>query len=115
MPTPRFTTWCAFPDPNPADADGLVAYGGDLSPQRLLAAYAQGIFPWPDAANWPVLWFSPDPRMVLLPAELHVSRSLQKSLNKRSFEVRFDTAFAQVVHLCATTPRPGQGGTWITE
>jgi leucyl/phenylalanyl-tRNA--protein transferase len=114
VPLPRFPQHLAFPDPQQADAEGLVAYGGDLSPQRLLAAYAQGIFPWPYNARWPMLWFSPDPRMVLLPASLHVSRSLQKTLNKGSFEVRLDTAFAQVIRHCATAPRPGQKGTWIT-
>lgn len=114
MPRRRFTSGLAFPDPRQADADGLVAYGGDLSPQRVLAAYAQGIFPWPCDEDWPVLWFSPDPRMVLLPSDLHVSRSLRKALNKRTFEVRFDTEFVQVIHLCATTKRPGQRGTWIT-
>jgi leucyl/phenylalanyl-tRNA--protein transferase len=114
MPTSRFTNHIAFPDPRQADADGLVAYGGDLSPQRLLAAYTQGIFPWPYDENWPVLWYSPDPRMVLLPTDLHVSHSLQKMLHRRTFEVRFDTAFAQVIHRCATTKRPGQRGTWIT-
>ena len=104
----------AFPDPNQADADGLVAYGGDLNPQRLLSAYAQGIFPWPHDETWPLLWFSPDPRTVLMPAELHISHSLRKMLDKRRFEVRFDTAFAQVVQACATVPRPDQEGTWIT-
>lgn len=110
----RFTSQFAFPDPSQADANGLVAYGGDLSPQRLLAAYAQGIFPWPYDDTWPLLWYSPDPRMVLVPIELHISRSLRRTLNQRQFEVRLDTAFAQVVRACATTRRPGQLGTWIT-
>jgi leucyl/phenylalanyl-tRNA--protein transferase len=104
----------AFPDPNLADDDGLVAYGGDLHPQRVLTAYAQGIFPWPHHEDWPILWFSPNPRLVLLPADLHVSRSLRKTLKQCRFEVRFDTAFARVVQACATTKRPGQQGTWIT-
>ena len=103
-----------FPDPNMADADGLLAYGGDLHPQRLLAAYAQGIFPWPAREDWPVLWYSPDPRMVLVPTALHISHSLRKTLKKRLFEVRFDTAFAQVIRACAQVPRSGQSGTWIT-
>jgi leucyl/phenylalanyl-tRNA--protein transferase len=114
MPTPHFTNRIAFPDPRQADADGLVAYGGDLSPQRLLVAYAQGIFPWPYNEDWPVLWYSPDPRMVLLPSDLHVSHSLQKTLHRRMFEVRFDTAFVQVIHRCATAKRPAQRGTWLT-
>jgi leucyl/phenylalanyl-tRNA--protein transferase len=110
----RLTRRIAFPDPHEADADGLLAYGGDLSPQRLLTAYAMGIFPWPYGEVWPLLWFSPDPRMVLLPSALHIPHSLQKILKKRVFEVRFDTAFAQVVRACAMTKRPGQRGTWIT-
>jgi len=103
-----------FPDPREADAAGLVAIGGNLDPQRVLAAYAQGIFPWPYDAGSPVLWFSPDPRMVLRPAELHVSKSLQKLIAKHSFEVRYDTAFAEVIRRCAAVRRPGQRGTWIT-
>lgn len=114
MPRQRFANPWAFPDPNLADADGLVAYGGDLRPERLLAAYAQGIFPWPHDAHWPLLWFSPDPRMVLVPSALHVSRSLRKTLRHGDFEVRFDTVFAQVIRACATIPRPTQRGTWIT-
>src|SRR5438445_5332837 len=103
-----------FPDPREADAAGLVAFGGSLDPRRVLAAYAQGIFPWPYDAGSPVLWFSPDPRMVLRPAELHVSKSLQKLIAKQSFEVRYDTAFAEVIRRCAAVRRPGQRGTWIT-
>ncbi|MGE3536710.1 MAG: leucyl/phenylalanyl-tRNA--protein transferase [Candidatus Tectimicrobiota bacterium] len=114
MPRRRFPAPFSFPDPNLADADGLVAYGGDLHPQRLLAAYAQGIFPWPHREDWPMLWFSPDPRLVLLPEALHISRSLHKTLKRGTFEVRCDTAFAQVMQACAETPRPGQEGTWIT-
>jgi leucyl/phenylalanyl-tRNA--protein transferase len=115
MPTRDFTGHYSFPDPRKADAEGLVAYGGDLNPQRVLAAYAQGIFPWPYDAAAPLLWFSPDPRMVLRPADLHISRSLQRAINKQSFEVKFDTAFAKVIRQCATIRRPGQKGTWITD
>lgn len=103
-----------FPDPNEADAEGLVAYGGDLDPQRVLAAYAQGIFPWPYDETTPLLWFSPDPRMVLRPHDLHVGRSLQKIIARHTFEVRFDSAFDEVIRQCAATRRPGQRGTWIT-
>ncbi len=103
-----------FPDPQETDAQGLVAWGGSLEPRRVLAAYAQGIFPWPYDSDSPVLWFSPDPRMVLRPAELHVSRSLQKTITKRLYEVRYDTAFAEVIRRCATVRRPGQRSTWIT-
>jgi len=115
MPTPYFTDRFPFPDPRQADAEGLVAYGGDLDPQRVLAAYAQGLFPWPYDARSPILWFCPDPRMALRPAELHVSRSVQKAINKHTFEVRFDTAFDEVIRQCATVRRPGQRGTWITD
>ena len=103
-----------FPDPNEADAAGLVAYGGDLDPQRVLAAYAQGIFPWPCDETTPLLWFSPDPRMVLCPDDLHVGKSLQKIIARHTFEVRFDSAFDEVIRQCAATRRPGQRGTWIT-
>ena len=110
----RLTRQIEFPDPHESDADGLLAYGGDLSPRRLLVAYANGIFPWPHQEDWPLLWFSPDPRVVLQPAALHVSRSLRKTLKKGMFEVRFDTAFERVIRACATTKRPAQTGTWIT-
>ncbi len=103
-----------FPDPRKADAEGLVAYGGDLNPQRVLAAYAQGIFPWPYDETTPLLWFSPDPRMVLRPNALHVGKSLQKIIAKHAFEVRFDSAFDEVIRHCAAVRRPGQRGTWIT-
>jgi len=92
--------------------DGLLAAGADLSPQRLIDAYRRGIFPWFSAGE-PILWWSPDPRMVLFPGELKISRSLAKRLRRREFEVRLDTAFAEVMLACAA-PRPGAGGTWIT-
>jgi len=102
-----------FPEPETADAHGLLAYGGDLRPERLLSAYARGIFPWYDED--PILWFSPDPRMVLVPSELRVNRSLAKNLRRGRYEVRFDTAFEDVIERCAEAPRPGQDGTWITD
>ena len=114
MPVFPLTDSLQFPSPNDAGENGLVAYGGDLSPHRLLAAYAQGLFPWPHGENLPLLWFSPDPRTVLVPADLHVSRSLTKTLRRGQFTVRFDTAFDSVVRACATTRRAGQKGTWIT-
>lgn len=92
--------------------NGLLAAGGDLSPGRLLAAYTQGIFPWFNEDE-PILWWSPDPRMVLFPDELRVTRSLRKVLRNRAYEVRFDTAYQEVMRGCAA-PRPGQAGTWIT-
>lgn len=96
-----------------AEPNGLLAAGGDLSPQRLLAAYRQGIFPWFSAGE-PLLWWSPDPRMVLFPEELRITRSLAKTLRNADYQVRLDTAFAAVIAACAAIPREGQSGTWIT-
>jgi leucyl/phenylalanyl-tRNA--protein transferase len=110
--------WLAFADPFPhpetalTRPNGLLAAGGDLSLERLLAAYRQGIFPWFSEGE-PILWWSPDPRMVLFPDEFKVSRSLAKRLRRRDFEVRVDTAFEAVMQACAE-PRPDQAGTWIT-
>ena len=103
-----------FPPPESAlrEPNGLLAAGGDLSPQRLIAAYTRGIFPWFNPGE-PILWWSPDPRMVLFPAELKVSRSLRKTLKKPGHEIRVDTAFSRVMQACAE-PRHGQGGTWIS-
>ena len=103
-----------FPNPRLADEYGLVAVGGDFSPELLLAAYANGIFPWP-SDELPYSWFSPDPRMLLRPMDFHVSRSLRKTLKKRRFNVTFDTAFEQVVDGCAKAPRAGDVGTWIVD
>jgi leucyl/phenylalanyl-tRNA--protein transferase len=102
-----------FPPPATAlrEPNGLLAAGGDLSVTRLLAAYRQGIFPWFNAGE-PILWWSPDPRMVLFPAELRVSRSLKKRLRLADYEIRVDSAFRQVMQACAE-PRKGHG-TWIT-
>jgi leucyl/phenylalanyl-tRNA--protein transferase len=102
-----------FPPPHLAEPGGLLAVGGDLHPERLLAAYSQGIFPWYSEGQ-PILWHSPDPRFCLVPEALHVPRSLRKELKRGRFEVRYDTAFADVIAACAATERPGQSGTWIT-
>ena len=104
----------AFPPPQSAlrEPDGLLAAGGDLSSERLLYAYRHGIFPWYDEGQ-PVLWWSPDPRCVLLPGTFHVSRSLRRTLRRSTAEVRFNTAFGDVIRACAA-PRPSQPGTWIT-
>lgn len=104
-----------FPDVERAlrEPDGLLAAGGDLSPRRLLNAYRRGIFPWYNAGQ-PILWWSPDPRAVLYPERLHVSRSLRKTLRKGEYEVRFDSAFREVVTQCAQ-PRGDGLGTWLTE
>src|SRR3989441_371570 len=94
------------------DPNGLLAAGADLSAERLLAAYRHGIFPWFSEGD-PILWWSPDPRMILFPAELKISRSLGKTLRNRSYEARFDSAFDEVVAGCAA-PRKGEPGTWIS-
>ncbi len=102
-----------FPDPATARSDGLLAAGGDLSPATLLEAYRHGIFPWYSEGS-PILWWSPDPRMVLFPGELHVSHSLRQTLRSGRYRCTMDRAFRQVIEACATTPRAGQEGTWIT-
>ncbi len=108
----------AFPDPNDAEdgVDGLVAVGGDLSEARLLAAYRAGVFPWFEHDHRPLYWWSPNPRAVLRPDAMRVSRSLAKRLRNGGFAVTFDRAFADVVASCATTPRNGHrtSGSWIT-
>lgn len=94
-----------------AEPNGLLAIGGDLSPQRLLEAYSKGIFPWFNEGE-PILWWSPNPRMVLFPDELKISRSLRKTLKKNHYQIRTDYSFSQVMQACAS-PRKGQAGTWI--
>jgi leucyl/phenylalanyl-tRNA--protein transferase len=114
MPVYRLGPELVFPPPEQAEPNGLLAVGGDLEPKRLLLAYSQGIFPWYDE-SLPILWHSPDPRMVLLAGDLHVSRSLRKVLRRRPYELRLDTCFEGVIRACALVERPGQAGTWITE
>lgn len=106
---------CMFPDTDEAlqEPNGLLAVGGDLTPSRLLEAYKLGIFPWYDDSQ-PILWWSPDPRTVLFPADIHISRSLGKRLRRDNYRVSCDESFEQVVSSCATTYRKGQDGTWIT-
>jgi leucyl/phenylalanyl-tRNA--protein transferase len=112
MPVYRLGSSPAFPPPAEAEEGGLLAVGGDLSPERLLAAYATGIFPW--YQEEPILWFSPDPRAVLVPSELRVSRRLRRTLRQQRFELRLDSAFEDVIRSCASARRPGSQGTWIT-
>ncbi len=111
-------------DPDPAapfppaerartEPDGLLAWGGDLSPQRLMNAYRHGIFPWFSEGD-PILWWSPDPRTVFDTGALHLSRRFRRELRRLEWELRLDSAFSNVVAACADTPRPGQNGTWIT-
>jgi leucyl/phenylalanyl-tRNA--protein transferase len=114
VPVYRLTEEIGFPAPQEADPSGLLAVGGDLEPERLLLAYSMGIFPWYEDDS-PILWHSPDPRTVLLPAQLRVSRSLRKTLRDRTFEIRMDSDFESVIRACARVPREGQDGTWITE
>ncbi|HWE36460.1 MAG TPA: leucyl/phenylalanyl-tRNA--protein transferase [Isosphaeraceae bacterium] len=114
MPIYQLDDRHVFPPPGHAEPSGLLAVGGDLEPARLLRAYAMGIFPWFEEGE-PILWWSPDPRLILEPAALHVSRSLHRTLRRGRFTTRLDTAFPAVIHACATTPRRGQCGTWITQ
>jgi len=102
-----------FPPVSWTSKDGVIAVGGKPEPDTLLEAYARGIFPWPHA-GMPLLWFCPNPRFVLVPTEAHIARSLRKTMRRGGWEVRADTAFADVMRACATTPRGGQDGTWIT-
>jgi len=101
-----------FPPTEEAEGDGLLAVGGDLTKERLLAAYSKGIFPWYEEGQ-PILWWSPDPRLVLIPEELKISRSLRKALRKQQFEIRFDSAFQQVIKACADVRTQQGEGTWI--
>jgi leucyl/phenylalanyl-tRNA--protein transferase len=112
MPVYRLGASPVFPPPEEAEEGGLLAVGGDLSPRRLLTAYAKGIFPW--YQEQPILWYSPDPRTVLVPSELRVSRRLRRTLSQGVFELRMDSAFEEVIRSCATVPRRGAQGTWIT-
>jgi len=114
MPVYRLRDEIAFPPAELADESGLLAVGGGLEPERLLLAYASGIFPWYSEGQ-PILWHAPDPRMVLLSSELHVNRSLRKSLAKTDLRISLDEAFSKVVKRCAEVGRPEQDGTWITD
>ena len=102
-----------FPPVGYANADGLLALGGDLSVDRLIKAYHSGIFPWYNEGE-PILWFCPDPRMVLFPDELRISKSMRQLLRRNAFTVTYNTNFDGVIENCATVNRPDQYGTWIT-
>lgn len=102
-----------FPPAGDAESDGLIAIGGDLSPERLLQAYARGIFPWFSEED-DVFWYSPDPRMVLFPDHFNIPGSLSRIVRSNRFKVTFDNAFEQVIRCCASAARPGQDGTWIS-
>jgi leucyl/phenylalanyl-tRNA--protein transferase len=113
MPVYRLRDELVFPPPELGEESGLLAVGGDLSPARLLLAYSMGIFPW-FSDNDPLLWWSPDPRCVLFPHELHVSRSLNKLLRQERFSVTFNQAFGEVIAACSKVDRKQGEGTWIT-
>jgi leucyl/phenylalanyl-tRNA--protein transferase len=113
MRIPMLTEELAFPHPESASPEGIVAFGAEPAPERLLLAYASGIFPWPHE-GLPLLWFSPDPRFVLEPSRAHIPGSLRKRIKRGGFEIRADTAFREVMLGCKRSPRPGQDGTWIT-
>lgn len=113
MPVFRLPDQIIFPEPELSREDGLLAVGGDLSIERLILAYRMGIFPWFSNGD-PILWWSPDPRLVLYPGALHVSRSLKKTFEQGRFVVTLDKDFSQVIAACAAAPRKKQPGTWIT-
>ncbi len=114
MPVFQLPKEIIFPAPDLAEPDGLLAIGGDLSPTRLLAAYQQGIFPWYSEGE-PILWWSPAPRLVLLPEEFHLPKRLARAIRKQIFQVSADTAFAEVIFSCAAVRRDSGEGTWITK
>jgi leucyl/phenylalanyl-tRNA--protein transferase len=112
MPIYQLDHFIAFPPVHHAE-EGLLAVGGDLREERLLLAYRSGIFPWYSEGE-PLLWWSPDPRMVLFPDEFHCAQSLKRVLKRGTYTVTLDQAFPRVIRACGETPRPGQDGTWIT-
>lgn len=114
MPVFKLTEDLLFPPPELAEEDGLLAVGGDLCKERLLLAYSRGIFPW-FSDDSPILWWSPDPRLVLFPPEIRIARSLRQTIRKGVYRTTFDTAFQQVIRGCAGVKRKDDAGTWITE
>ena len=102
-----------FPPADLADPNGIIAVGGDLSPERLILAYESGIFPWFSERD-PIIWWSPDPRCVLFPQNLKVSKSMRQVMRKDKFSITYDHVFRDVIAACRKAPRPGQNGTWIT-
>ena len=102
-----------FPDPKRAGDEGLLAFGGDLNPHRILKAYRTGIFPWFNPKD-PILWWSPNPRMILYPKDFKTSKSFRRVLRNKGYEVRFDSDFEKVITYCGSVPREGQEGTWLT-
>jgi leucyl/phenylalanyl-tRNA---protein transferase len=113
MPVYQLIEEIVFPHPSLAEKDGLLAIGGDLSPDRILTAYVNGIFPWYNKKD-PILWWSPDPRCVLFPEKYKPSKSLLSLIKKNTFEIRFDYDFNSVIGNCASVKRVKEKGTWIT-
>ena len=114
MPVYRLPKGLFFPPADHAEPNGLIGYGGDLQPERLILGYKRGIFPWYSDGQ-PILWFSPDPRYILDVKEFRIQRSLKKVIKKNSFQIKINTAFEQVIDNCYEISRPKQFGTWITE
>ena len=114
MPLYLLDDYLWFPPVEEALPEGLLAVGGDLDVERLLLAYRSGIFPW-FSDDEPVMWWCPDPRFVLFPSELKISKSMRQVIKRNEFEFRTNTAFGEVITACSTIGRPGQDGTWITD
>ncbi len=114
MPVYQLTDKLIFPPANLAEKDGLLAIGGDLSPERLLLAYSSGIFPWFSEGD-PILWWSPSPRLVIFPDEFSIPKRLSRQVRQKQFSVTIDRAFQQVIEACATIDERGKKGTWITK
>ena len=114
MPIFGLSEELVFPDVELATDDGILAVGGDLSPERLMLAYKRGIFPWFSEEN-PIIWWAPDPRFILHPQKFKISKSLKSILNKKEFEVTYDQAFDKVIERCKSVKRKDQDDTWITE
>lgn len=114
MPIYRITDELIFPHPSLAE-DGIVGIGGDLRPERLLLAYTNSIFPWPDGENSPIIWASPDPRLVMFLEKYKPTRRLLRTIRQQKFKISFDEHFEHVIRQCRQVHRPDQGGTWITK
>lgn len=114
FPIPRLGADYIFPDPRLAMDEGLLAYGGDLNPNRVLKAYQHGIFPWFNPQD-PILWWSPNPRAIMLPQEFKVSKSFSRVLRNKNYTIQFDNNFEKVISLCAKIPRKDEGESWIVE
>ncbi|MCF8296799.1 MAG: leucyl/phenylalanyl-tRNA--protein transferase [Saprospiraceae bacterium] len=114
MPVYQLNDELIFPNPNEAIKEGLLAVGGDLSAERILQAYSNGIFPWYSDEE-PIMWWSPNPRLVLFPEKFKISKSLKQKIRKGVFEIKFDSRFEEVIEHCSEVPRAEQDGTWITE